>query len=154
MDQLTGGAFAAATSGDRAIRLRDWLATEPALEPLQEVYREMSARDKGAAKVLKERLDELKRAREQDALIEQGMVNLVNHVARQVIQRELHMDSSHVRQVLREAEAHQRLEIDFRENWTPRALQQIAREQGKLMWGVIPAWGVFYQPLALLLFFM
>jgi len=71
LDQLTGGAFAAATSGDRAIRLRDWLATEPALEPLQEVYREMSARDKGAAKVLKERLDELKRAREQDALIEQ-----------------------------------------------------------------------------------
>ena len=36
---------------------------------------------------------------------------------------------SKVRQVLREAEAHQRLEIDFRENWTPRALQQIAREQ-------------------------
>ena len=71
LDQLTAGAFSAATSGDRAARLRDWLATEPALEPLQEVYREMTARDKGAAKVLKERLDELKRAREQDALTEQ-----------------------------------------------------------------------------------
>lgn len=71
LDQLTGGAFAAATSGERALRLRDWLGTEPALEPLQEVYREMSARDKGAAKVLKERLDELKRVREQDALIAQ-----------------------------------------------------------------------------------
>jgi len=31
----------------------------------------MSTRDKGAAKLLKERLDELKRAREQDALIAQ-----------------------------------------------------------------------------------
>ena len=71
MDQLTGGAFAAATSGDRAARLRDWLATGPALEPLQEVYREMSGRDKGAAKVLKDRLDELKRAREQDVLVAQ-----------------------------------------------------------------------------------
>ena len=71
LDQLTGGAFAAATSGDRAARLRDWLATEPALDALQEVYREMSARDKGAAKVLKERLDELKRTREQDALMAQ-----------------------------------------------------------------------------------
>ncbi len=71
MDQLTGGAFAATTSGDRSARLRDWLATAPALEPLQEVYREMSTRDKGAAKVLKERLDELKRAREQDALVAQ-----------------------------------------------------------------------------------
>ena len=71
LDQLTGGAFTVATSGDRAARLRDWLATAPALEPLQEVYREMSTRDKGAAKVLKERMDELKRAREQDALVAQ-----------------------------------------------------------------------------------
>jgi len=71
LDQLTGGAFTAATSGDRATHLRDWLASAPALEPLQEVYREMSARDKGAAKVLKERIDELKRGREQDALIAQ-----------------------------------------------------------------------------------
>ncbi len=71
LDQLTGGAFAAGTSGDRAARLRDWLASGPALEHLQDVYREMSSRDKGAAKVLKERLDELKRVREQDALVAQ-----------------------------------------------------------------------------------
>ena len=71
LDQLTGGAFTAATSGDRATRLRDWLASTPALEPLQEVYREMSTRDKGAAKVLKDRIDELKRGREQDALVAQ-----------------------------------------------------------------------------------
>ncbi len=34
-----------------------------------------------------------------------------------------------VRQALRELEAAQRLEIEFRENWTPQALQQVARDQ-------------------------
>ncbi len=34
-----------------------------------------------------------------------------------------------VRQALRELEASQRLEIEFQENWTPHALQQVAREQ-------------------------
>jgi trehalose-6-phosphate synthase len=34
-----------------------------------------------------------------------------------------------VRQILRELEATQRLEIDFRENWTPQALQHVVREQ-------------------------
>ncbi|HEX2584259.1 MAG TPA: trehalose-6-phosphate synthase, partial [Steroidobacteraceae bacterium] len=33
-----------------------------------------------------------------------------------------------VREVLREIEYNQRLEIDFKENWTPQALQQIVRE--------------------------
>ncbi len=33
-------------------------------------------------------------------------------------------------------------------------LQEIARAQGELMWGVIPAWGVFYQPLALVILFI
>ncbi len=35
---------------------------------------------------------------------------------------------SQVRQVLAEAEAKQRLEIDFRENWTPQALKQVVHE--------------------------
>ena len=35
---------------------------------------------------------------------------------------------SQVRKVLAEAEAQQRLEIDFRENWTPQALRQVVRE--------------------------
>ena len=69
LDSWTEGAFSAATSGDRAARLRDWLAKSPSHEQVQEVYREMASRDKGAAKVLKERLDELKRAREQDSLV-------------------------------------------------------------------------------------
>jgi trehalose 6-phosphate synthase/phosphatase len=35
----------------------------------------------------------------------------------------------HVREALRELGEHQRLEIDFRENWTPQALQQVVRDQ-------------------------
>ena len=68
LDSLTGGAFHAATSGERGARLREWLSTEPAADVLAEVYREMASRDKGAAKLLKEKLDELKRQHGQDAL--------------------------------------------------------------------------------------
>ena len=68
LDHLTGGAFTAQTSGERAAKLRDWLLTEPSQEVLQLVYKEVSARDKGAAKVLREKLDELKRAHGQDVL--------------------------------------------------------------------------------------
>ncbi|WP_026036878.1 DUF349 domain-containing protein [Limnohabitans sp. Rim47] len=68
LDQLTGGAFQAVTSGERSARLREWLLSEPSAEVLAEVYREMSTRDKGAAKLLKEKLDELKRLHGQDAL--------------------------------------------------------------------------------------
>jgi ATP-dependent RNA helicase SUPV3L1/SUV3 len=68
LDSLTGGAFHAATSGERGARLREWLSTEPAAEILAEVYREMASRDKGAAKLLKEKLDELKRQHGQEAL--------------------------------------------------------------------------------------
>ncbi len=68
LDQLTGGAFNAATSGERGARLREWLQTEPSADLMSEVYREMSTRDKGVAKILKEKLDEIKRAQGQDAL--------------------------------------------------------------------------------------
>ena len=68
LDNLTGGAFTAQTSGERAAKLRDWLLTEPSHEVLQHVYKEVSTRDKGAAKVLREKLDELKRLHAQDVL--------------------------------------------------------------------------------------
>jgi len=32
-------------------------------------------------------------------------------------------------------------------------LQEIARAQGELIWGWLPAWGIFFQPIAFLLFF-
>lgn len=68
LDQLTGGAFSAPTSGERAARVREWLATQPGTEQMQEVYRELSARDKGAARALRERLDEIKRAKGQEVI--------------------------------------------------------------------------------------
>lgn len=68
LDALTGGAFSAPTSGERAARVREWLAREPSAEQMQEVFRELSARDKGAARLLREKLDEIKRARGQEAI--------------------------------------------------------------------------------------
>ena len=68
LDPLAAGIFNAATSGDRSARLRDWLATEPSEDLLNEVYRELSTRDKGVAKILKEKLDDIKRAHGQEAL--------------------------------------------------------------------------------------
>ena len=71
LDTLTGGALTAPTSGERAARLREWMATEPSADLLQQVFKEMSSRDKGAAKPLREKLDELRRLKGQDALAEE-----------------------------------------------------------------------------------
>ncbi len=71
LDALTAGALTAPTSGERAARLRDWLATEPSAELMQQVLKEMSTRDKGAAKPLREKLDDLKRAKAQDLLAQE-----------------------------------------------------------------------------------
>lgn len=68
LDPLTAGIFHAPTSGERGARLREWLLTEPSEEFMSEVYRELSGRDKGVAKLLKEKLDELKRLHGQEAL--------------------------------------------------------------------------------------
>lgn len=67
LDALTGGALGAATSSERAARVRAWLASDPPADLMQDVYRELSARDKGAAKPIRERLEEIKRQRDQDA---------------------------------------------------------------------------------------
>jgi ATP-dependent RNA helicase SUPV3L1/SUV3 len=66
LDKLTGGAFSAPTSGDRAAKVREWLTTNPSAEQMQEVFKELSSKDKGAAKPLREKLDELKRASTQE----------------------------------------------------------------------------------------
>jgi ATP-dependent RNA helicase SUPV3L1/SUV3 len=68
LDELTGGAFTAPTSGERAARVREWLAGNPSAEQMQEVFRELSGRDKGAAKLLREKLDEIKRSKGQEAI--------------------------------------------------------------------------------------
>ena len=68
LDALTGGAFTAPTSGERAARIREWLATNPGADQMADVYKELSNRDKGAAKLLKEKLDDVKRAKGQEAV--------------------------------------------------------------------------------------
>ena len=92
LDALTGGAFSAPTSGERAARIRNWLATDPALEQMNEVFKELSHRDRGAAKPLKEKLDEVKRQKSQEqmsvewaqkaqAMIDQPRLNLADALA-------------------------------------------------------------------------
>lgn len=68
LDALTGGAFSAATSGDRAARIRDWLATQPADAQLQEVFKELSIRDKSVARLVRERMDDIRRAKDQEVI--------------------------------------------------------------------------------------
>ncbi|MDM7942467.1 MAG: DUF349 domain-containing protein [Hydrogenophaga sp.] len=68
LDAVTGGAFSAPTSGERAARIREWLATEPGLDQMNEVYKELANRDRGAAKPLKEKLDEQKRLKTQEQM--------------------------------------------------------------------------------------
>ena len=68
LDQMTGGAFTAPTAGERSARVKEWLLTEPSPEKLAEVFKELSSRDKGAAKLLRERLDDAKRHKEQEHL--------------------------------------------------------------------------------------
>ena len=92
LDALTGGAFSAPTSGDRAARIREWLATEPSVDQMNEVFKELSNRDRGATKPLKEKLDEQKRLKAQEhiaaewaqkaeTLIGQSRLNLADAMA-------------------------------------------------------------------------
>jgi ATP-dependent RNA helicase SUPV3L1/SUV3 len=65
LDALTRGAFSAHTSSERMACIREWLASNPSGEQLQQVFKELSVKDKGAAKLVRERLDEIKRSKTQ-----------------------------------------------------------------------------------------
>jgi hypothetical protein len=71
LDQLTGGAFSAHTSSERTARIRDWLAGNPSAEQMQAVFKDLSGKDKGAAKLLREKLDEIKRTRGQESIAQE-----------------------------------------------------------------------------------
>lgn len=92
LDAETGGVFSAATSGERLTRLREWLATGPSWELMSEVFKDLSHRDRGAAKPLKEKMDEVRRQRQQEsvaaewaaraeALLAQTRLNLADALA-------------------------------------------------------------------------
>ena len=68
LDRLTGGAFTAPTAGERAARVREWLQTTPAPEQLAEVFKELCVKDKGAAKLVREKIDEARRLKNQEAV--------------------------------------------------------------------------------------
>ena len=51
LDALTLGAFSASTSAERVSCLQQWLAKSPPADQLQSVYRALSHKDKGAAKL-------------------------------------------------------------------------------------------------------
>ncbi len=65
LDALAHGAFSAQTSGERMASIREWLASGPSAEQMQQVFKELSGKDKGAAKLLREKLDEIKRSKTQ-----------------------------------------------------------------------------------------
>ncbi len=65
---VTGGAFSAPTSSERTARIREWLISSPGVEQMQAVFKELSGKDKGAAKLLRERLDEIKRSKGQESI--------------------------------------------------------------------------------------
>ena len=69
LDSLTGGAFTALPSGERAARVREWLQGSPNSDQLTAVFKELSVKDKGAAKLVREKLDEAKRSKGQEALV-------------------------------------------------------------------------------------
>src|SRR5450830_2031509 len=71
LDVLTGGAFSAHTSTERTARIRDWLAGAPIPEQMQAVFKELSGKDKGAAKLLREKLDEIKRSKGQESIAQE-----------------------------------------------------------------------------------
>ncbi|MEI7536426.1 MAG: DUF349 domain-containing protein [Comamonadaceae bacterium] len=68
LDLVTGGAFSAPTSSERTARIREWLTSSPGVEQMQAVFKELSGKDKGAAKLLRERLDEIKRSKGQESI--------------------------------------------------------------------------------------
>lgn len=71
LDALTGGAFSAHTSTERTTRIREWLAGSPSSDQIQAVFKEISGKDKGAAKLLREKLDEIKRSKGQESIAQE-----------------------------------------------------------------------------------
>lgn len=71
LDVLTHGAFSAQTSGERMGCIREWLSSNPGSDQLQLVFKELSGKDKGAAKLVREKLDEIKRSKAQASIAQE-----------------------------------------------------------------------------------
>lgn len=71
LDEVTGGIFSASTSSKRHELVIQWLATEPNKILLQQVYKELSARDKGAAKHIRTHMNDIRKTQNQDDIAQQ-----------------------------------------------------------------------------------
>ena len=71
LDRLTGGAISAPTALARTQLIKQWLETSPppSYEQMAEVFKLLSAKDKGAARLVKESMDLIKKTHNQEALI-------------------------------------------------------------------------------------
>ena len=70
VDHLTGGAITAPTAQARTELIKKWLETSPApsYNQLSDVFKVLSAKDKGAARLVRESMDEIKKTQTQETL--------------------------------------------------------------------------------------
>lgn len=76
LDELTGGVFSAPTPGERAARVRAWIATQPSPELLGDVQKQLQNRDKAAARLISDHLNEIARIQRQDAIAGEWIVSI------------------------------------------------------------------------------
>ncbi|MGE8501863.1 MAG: flagellar assembly protein FliH [Pseudomonas sp.] len=103
----------------------------------QEADAALAVKVNGLEKLMTQLLDPIA---EQDQQLEVALVNLVSHMAREVIQRELSTDSSQIRQVLREAlkllpmgAGNVRIQINPQDFETVKALRERHEENWRIL---------------------
>ncbi|THT97834.1 DUF349 domain-containing protein [Lampropedia puyangensis] len=66
LDAVTGGVFSATSSAQRLECVSQWLASNPEPALLQQVYKALSASDKGAAKPIRQRMNDIRQSNHQE----------------------------------------------------------------------------------------
>ncbi|PAT41141.1 hypothetical protein CK623_02495 [Vandammella animalimorsus] len=66
LDAATGGIFSAENSAQRQERVAQWLQSQPEAALLQQVYKALSARDQGAAKPIRQRMNDIRQSQHQE----------------------------------------------------------------------------------------
>ncbi|PAT44199.1 DUF349 domain-containing protein [Vandammella animalimorsus] len=66
LDAATGGIFSAENSAQRQERVAQWLQSQPDATLLQQVYKALSARDQGAAKPIRQRMNDIRQSQHQE----------------------------------------------------------------------------------------
>lgn len=66
LDAVTGGVFSASNTAKRLECVNQWLASNPEPALLQQVYKALSASDKGAAKPIRQRMNDIRQSNQQE----------------------------------------------------------------------------------------